>query len=152
MSARPVLFSPKKRQKTAGYDLLARWKQARKLMLMEDAQDNDGLPRFFMYDSDEDDSSMDVREDVEEDPWIPPLPNFEYDIPGELVLSKDKANSTQYWPAKILEYVPPKHRKQKPRYKVLFFDHTVKDVTEDMFFTESHDAFGTCKVQCVLLS
>lgn len=152
---RTALFSPRKRQKTSDHDLHAHWQEALKLMLKEDTHDNDGFPRFisiadngsdFHEMSDEDLFVLDQTSRVEEDSWVPPPPNFEYDIPGELVLARDRVNATQHWPAKILDYVPPKHRKQKARYKVLFFDHSMKDITEDMFFTESQEGFGTCKV------
>ena len=152
--ARSGLFSPRKRQKTVDHDLDSRWKEAVKLMLRKDTQDNDGFPRFIsMMDVDMDldefldtDDVQDYEPCTDEGPWVPPRANFEYDIPGELVLARDRVNATQYWPAKILEYIPPKHRKQKARYKVLFFDHTIKDITEDMFFTDTQDGFATCKV------
>ncbi|THH31120.1 hypothetical protein EUX98_g3076 [Antrodiella citrinella] len=152
-TARSTLFSPKKKQKIAHHDILSRWEDARRLMLKEDQRDQDGLPRFLSFytpgeSEPEDDLAMDLHPEAEPDeiPFVPPPPNFEYDIPGELVLSKDKSKSTQFWPAKILEYVPPKNAKQKPRYKVLFFDHSIRDVTEDMFLSESQEGFGTCKL------
>ncbi|KAH8106947.1 hypothetical protein BXZ70DRAFT_262674 [Cristinia sonorae] len=154
IGTRTSLFSPRKRQRVGDYDLHAQWEEARRLMLKEDARDNDGFPRFLslmgreegLFDSDPEEFTMELNQRVEEESWAPPPANFAYDIPGELILAKDKISSTQYWPAKIIEYVPPKHQKQRPRYKVLFFDHTVKDIPEDMFFTETQEGFATCKL------
>ncbi|TCD67297.1 hypothetical protein EIP91_000320 [Steccherinum ochraceum] len=155
VTSRTSILSPRKRQKTADYDLQARWEEARNLMVKQDTRDNDGFPRFLSLDVEiglsddpdiDEDFTMDTTPAVEETPWRPPPPGFQYEIPGELVLAKDKLNGTQYWPAKMLEYIPPKSPKQKPKYKILFFDGTTKDVAEDMFFTESQDGFATCKL------
>lgn len=147
-------FSPRKRQRLVDHDLYAKWEDARKVMLKEDQQDNDGLPRFLsLFDPEskmsgpsDDELEAITHTAAEETLWVPPLPNPDFEIPGELVLAKEKKSSTQYWPAKIIEYVSPNQRNQKPRYKILFFDHTIKDVTEDMFYTEDQDGFATCKV------
>lgn len=143
-----VSQSPRKKQKL---DLEARWKIARDIMLRADEDDNDGLPsvvsswipsnaheRLHNYINDHDES------DSEE--WEPPRANPMYELPGELVLAREKRSSKEHWPAKLLEYVPPPDRKRKPKYKVYFFDGIMKNIEVDMFFTTADDGFKTCIV------
>lgn len=75
--------------------------------------------------------------------------NILYDIPGELVLAKERRNETRYWPAKLMKFLPLTKADEKPRYEVLFFDGTVKKMHDhtDMFYTMMHDGFRTCKVR-----
>ena len=81
---------------------------------------------------------------VDEDLWVPPEPEYE---PGELVLSRDRPSRTvDYWPAKLIEYVPPTNRKQPPRYKVTWLDDTEGIVERSWFYAMNEDGFGTCKV------
>ncbi|KAL1944776.1 hypothetical protein VTO73DRAFT_3206 [Trametes versicolor] len=78
--------------------------------------------------------------------WRAPSANPLLEIPGELVLAREGRARTQYWPAKLLEYLKPKSEKQRPRYRALFFDGTVLQIEPDWFWTTADDEFGTCKM------
>lgn len=78
--------------------------------------------------------------------WRAPSANPLLEIPGELVLAREGRARTQYWPAKLLEYLKPKSEKQRPRYRALFFDGTVLQIEPDWFWTTTDEEFGTCKV------
>lgn len=82
--------------------------------------------------------------------WAPESP---YDIPGELVLAKEKRSNTQYWPAKLMRYFPPSKRGAKARYEVLFYDGKVMRLPDDsdMFFNEVHPNFKNCRVRAGLI-
>ncbi|KAF5331036.1 hypothetical protein D9619_005267 [Psilocybe cf. subviscida] len=84
---------------------------------------------------------------VDEDIWVPPEPEHGLDLPDELVLSRDRPSRTvDYWPAKLLEYIPPTNRKQAPRYRVTWLDDTEGIVERSWFYTMREDGFGTCKL------
>ena len=74
------------------------------------------------------------------------------ELPGELVLAKEGKLRTQYWPAKLLEFVKPKRPHNKPKYKVLFFDGTIKHIDTDWFYTTTDDEFTKCTVCTEFLS
>lgn len=82
----------------------------------------------------------------EEDRWSPPPADDSLEIPGELIFAREKPSSGFYWPAMILDYVPPKKRTQEGKYRVEFLDNTVLDVSRKFFFTSEDDGFTTCKV------
>ncbi|KAI0069834.1 hypothetical protein K474DRAFT_1670646 [Panus rudis PR-1116 ss-1] len=153
----PSSSPPSKRQKLHDSDLHSRWEDAFQLMLEYDrVNNNDGLPRFLSFYrhkspsslADDSDDSVDVLEqdDIDDDDelWIPPEANPLYEIPGEHVLAKEKSALTQYWPGKIMEYIPPKNRRGKPAYRILFFDGTMKNLTPDLFFVETDPGFKDC--------
>ncbi|KAI0748451.1 hypothetical protein C8Q80DRAFT_1270854 [Daedaleopsis nitida] len=78
--------------------------------------------------------------------WRAPSANMMYELPGELVLAREGKTRTQYWPAKLLEYIKPENPSQKPKYKVLFFDGTISDLEADWFWTTTDEQFATCKL------
>lgn len=81
---------------------------------------------------------------ADEVPWVVPEPDLE---PGELGLSRDKRASTvDYWPAKVIEYIPPASRKQPPRYRVTWLDDDEGIVERSWFYAQHEDGFATCKV------
>lgn len=159
--------SPRKRRKL---DVDARWTEARDLMLQEDEDANEGLPMLLSTHFSRDASftvkatttghSKAVEEIVLSDdegnpltkpqqkPWKPPPRDETLEIPGELVLAREKKMYTDYWPAKLLEYIPPSNPKQRPRYKAQFYDGDVKNIDADWFYTQLDKGFGTCKVRC----
>ncbi|KAK7693919.1 hypothetical protein QCA50_003493 [Cerrena zonata] len=149
-----TLFSPRKRQKVSDETVHAKWEAAfRAILEVDRVVNNDGFPRMVSYylaqgsydTSDEEQSLLDspIAVDSDED-WTPPPPNPMYEIPGELILAKESATKTQFWPAKILDYVPPTDRLQKPKYRVLFFDGTIKNLRATLFYTEVDDGFKDC--------
>ncbi|KAI9065429.1 hypothetical protein FKP32DRAFT_1590609 [Trametes sanguinea] len=77
--------------------------------------------------------------------WRAPSANPLLEIPGELVLARDSKRQ-DHWPAKILEYIKPQHARQRPKYRVLFFDGTVLAIDQDMFWTTTDDEFATCRL------
>ncbi|OSD08458.1 hypothetical protein PYCCODRAFT_1448687 [Trametes coccinea BRFM310] len=77
--------------------------------------------------------------------WRAPSANPLLEIPGELVLARDSKRQ-DHWPAKILEYIKPQHSRQRPKYKVLFFDGTILAIDPDMFWTTTDDEFATCRL------
>ena len=148
--------SPRKKQKM---DLDTRWKAARDMMLQADEEENDGLPSVLSawVPSDTFKNSSKARQVEEvyvsshegsddEDDWVPPRADPLYDLPGELVLAREKRSSREHWPAKLLEYIPPPDRHRKPKYKAYFFDGIIKDIEKDMFFTFGDEGFKTCMV------
>ncbi|KZT70075.1 hypothetical protein DAEQUDRAFT_756501 [Daedalea quercina L-15889] len=144
--------SPRKRRKL---DIDTRWKEARELMLQEDEDANEGLPVLLSSHFSRD-ASFSVKapsasggkpiEEIilsddddlpgpREKRWRPPPRDLNLEIPGELVLAKEKKMYTEYWPAKLLEYIPPTHPRQRPRYKALFYDGIIKNIDADWFFS-----------------
>ncbi|TFK46632.1 hypothetical protein OE88DRAFT_1687381 [Heliocybe sulcata] len=165
--------SPHKKQKT---ELQKRWSEAVSQMISEDAEDNDGLvsvsslftyagtsatdsfasnstktkasastttlkskTRALPYDSDSD-------LDLELDRWSPPPPDSLLEIPGELVLARESTKKTEYWPAKVMAYIPPPRPTVKPKYELLYLDSAVIQVTRDLFFTCEDPEFMSCKL------
>lgn len=72
-----------------------------------------------------------------------------YDIPGELVLARERRTFTQYWPAKLMAYIPARNVGEKAQYQVLFYDGKVKKLPDDsdMFYNEVHPNFKSCLVR-----
>ncbi|KAK0211213.1 hypothetical protein DFS33DRAFT_1298206 [Desarmillaria ectypa] len=159
---------PKKRRKTNRDDMRSRWHDALRLMLREieeEEDEKDDLPDiafalsvrsahtsapaspskmekqagFSISDTDE-------VEDLES--WEVPGADPELDIPGELVLAREKADvQLSYWPAKVMEYVPPVSRNQKAgKYKVLYLDGVVRTIPRTWFHCLGDEEFGTCKL------
>ncbi|KAJ7080370.1 hypothetical protein B0H15DRAFT_787270 [Mycena belliarum] len=87
--------------------------------------------------------------------WSPPPPDSSLTIPGELIFAREKRTSKEYWPAKILAYVPPTRPKQPGRYRVQWIDNTItKDnalLDRELFYVYEDEGFGTC-VQGEILS
>lgn len=76
-------------------------------------------------------------------------------IPNELVyarVKKERTPSTDYWPAKILEYVWATGRQRKGKYKIRFMDEIEQLVDRDMFYSAEEKEFATCKVCRGLIS
>jgi hypothetical protein len=95
----------------------------------------------------EDESDIEILDfKREEDRWSPPPADDSLEIPGELLFARDKQSSAFYWPATILEYVPPKKRTQEAKYRLEFLDSMVLDIPRKLFFTSEEDGFTTCKV------
>ncbi|KAJ3875103.1 hypothetical protein F5051DRAFT_71081 [Lentinula edodes] len=94
---------------------------------------------------------LDTQGDVESD-WDPPEPDEMLDIPGELVLARDRADRRiAHWPAKLLAYIPPskpkkKTRQKEPKYRVLWLDDTEQEVPRDWFYACHEPEFGTCEM------
>ena len=89
----------------------------------------------------------------EDDDWTPPEADDTLEIPGELVIARDKQSSNTYWPAKILAYVPPPRPKTKNRkghaegkYRVLYLDRSEKDIVRAWFCAPTDPGFGHCVV------
>ncbi|OBZ65742.1 hypothetical protein A0H81_14293 [Grifola frondosa] len=160
---------PRRKQKL---DLDARWMDARNFMLKAYEDDNDGLTIMlsaYIGDTpkpnrkgldrkgashnskatddisifDDDDADL-GRASIK--PWRAPSCNPLWDVPGELVLAREKRSFTQYWPAKLVQYIKPTHPKQKPRYKVLFYDNKVRILDPSMFYTSTDDEFASCNL------
>lgn len=76
----------------------------------------------------------------------PPPWDGNMNIPGELVLGREKELS-DYWPAKILGYLPPIKRKRKEGlYKVEWVDGTQGEIPRRWFYCFEEKQFGDCKV------
>ncbi|KAI0345095.1 hypothetical protein BDW22DRAFT_1353961 [Trametopsis cervina] len=155
--------TPRKKQKTTQADLDRRWNEAKNLMLKRFQDMNDGIPLHVSHFIRDDTPSVVGQPDFEQrnetrepsatpssgsadiETWAPESP---YDIPGELVLAKEKRSNTQYWPAKLMRYFPPSKRGAKARYEVLFYDGKVMRLPDDsdMFFNEVHPNFKNCRL------
>ena len=79
--------------------------------------------------------------------WEPPPADAGLDIPGELVLGRDRASkSSVYWPAKIKDYVPPTKRTEQGKYTVIWLDGSEQNIPRDWFYTTDEDGFALCTV------
>ncbi|PPQ99359.1 hypothetical protein CVT24_009224 [Panaeolus cyanescens] len=79
--------------------------------------------------------------------WKPPPVDDDLSVPGELVLAREKnSQSADYWPAKLIAYVPPKRKTEQPKYTTLWLDGTVKDIPRSWFYTMYQTEYGTCKL------
>lgn len=97
--------------------------------------------------------------DDDEDDWTPPEADDTLEIPGELVIAKDKPISSIYWPAMITAYMPPSRPKNKNRrarvegkYHVVYLDRVEKDIPRAWFYAPTDPEFGHCEVSICLLS
>ena len=83
----------------------------------------------------------------DEDFWEPPPADASLDIPGELVLGRERASKTSvYWPAKIKDYVPPTKRTEQGKYTVIWLDASEQNIPRDWFYTMDEDGFALCTV------
>jgi hypothetical protein len=88
----------------------------------------------------------------EEDSWKPPPRDDDMEIPGELVLAREKAATTvSYWPGQLLAYIPPATRKQQAKYTVMWLDGTRQDIPRSWFYRMEDDGFTVCKVSALWL-
>ncbi|KZT09575.1 uncharacterized protein LAESUDRAFT_810577 [Laetiporus sulphureus 93-53] len=166
-SKRPsnTLQSPRKKRKS---DIETRWKAARDQMVDAEAEANDGLPMLLSGYVERNSSppspvrrspakkasvvELRASSPLSEEPvsprkaWRAPSCDPTYDVPGELVLAKEKRGYSDYWPAQILEYIKPTNPKQKPKFKVQYYDGIVKTIEKNMFFTAFEKGFKTCKL------
>jgi hypothetical protein len=78
--------------------------------------------------------------------WSPPPSDPLLEIPGELVYSIEKKGRSEYWAARVEQYIPPTLPWVPPKYRVRFKDDTFRTVTRDMFYTSDEPEFYTCKV------
>ena len=156
--------SPRKRQRTSRADLDNRWSHARELMLRHYQRMNEGFPltlsQWVRDDSPEAtllpsklrptsrQASISLLSELDDTDEFWEAPESPYEIPGELVLAREKRSYTQYWPAKLMRYIPPTARGDKAQYEVLFFDGKVKKLLDDsdMFYNEAHPNFKSCVV------
>ena len=91
------------------------------------------------------------KQKTEDDTWVAPGPDFDLDIPGELILARDHASdSAEYWPAKIVAYVPPTKRTQEPKYEVAFLDQTKRKIPRSWFYVMEEDGFSSCRVSSIM--
>ncbi|KAF8197594.1 hypothetical protein BJ912DRAFT_953978 [Pholiota molesta] len=71
----------------------------------------------------------------------------ELDLPGELVLGRDGPNKDiDYWPAKLISYIPPTKPNQAGKYAVTWLDGTTGQIPRSWFYTMNEDEFSTCKL------
>jgi hypothetical protein len=151
--ATSLLHSPKKKSRLdpelVDADVVGRWKLALQKML--DEYDDEGDYAAFSGVACEPTRTPTKRAETnrtrsvpdEDPPSIPPVPDPMLEIPGELVLARTK-NSMLYWPARLEAFVVA--QKQKPKYEIVFLDHTRMVIPRDWFFTSEEPAFATCKV------
>ena len=79
--------------------------------------------------------------------WEPPPADASLEIPGELVLGREKVSKTSaYWPAKIKDYVPPTKRTEQGKYTVVWLDASEQNIPRDWFYTMDEDGFILCTV------
>lgn len=100
------------------------------------------------------DSGLSPRTPCEAKPFLthalerysPPPPDPLLEIPGELVFSLYKRRRTEYWAARVEQYVPAKTPSLPPGYRVRFKDDTFCVVSRDMFYTSDEPEFYSCRV------
>ena len=134
-------------------DMQERFKTALEEMAQADAEENDDLPDpLFMF------SSQGSRV-VEMDP--PPLyqsvslspeeQGFDemLTIPGEPVFARsvrDQGVTTEYWPARVLRWLPSSNLSKRGKYELQFFDGKPVQVDRTWFFTYFEGGFSKCRV------
>ncbi|KAF9495826.1 hypothetical protein BDN71DRAFT_1589418 [Pleurotus eryngii] len=90
--------------------------------------------------------SVDTEDAYEEQFWEPPEADPCIKIPGEPILAQTKKGDV-YWPAKVLDYIPPRKRNEKDgKYRVLFLDNAERCIHRARFYIAEDDKFGTCKL------
>ncbi|KAI0062374.1 hypothetical protein BV25DRAFT_1991658 [Artomyces pyxidatus] len=142
--------SPSKRPRT---DLDQAFRSAVDLMLEADARQNDGLPSSLSsykgpvhHPARSEPAALEKASSASPELWLPPPPDPFVDVPGEPILSLAKKNKTEYWPAKVEEYIPPERPGLQPKYRIQFLDESMANVTRDMFYTADEPGFATCKL------
>ncbi|KAK0496855.1 hypothetical protein EDD18DRAFT_179699 [Armillaria luteobubalina] len=160
--------SPRKKRKTERGDMRSRWQAALHKMLEEKEEEEDqddnlpdiafalsvrgthasasGSPSRRKTQARTSISDTDEAEDL--NLWDVPSADLGLEIPGELVLAREKADlNLSYWPGKVLEYVPPVSRIQKAgKYKVLYLDGATRTIPRTWFHCLGDKEFGTCKL------
>lgn len=96
----------------------------------------------------EDDMDLDELKPVAKR-WSPEPVDDTLQIPGELILAIGKGGETEFWPARILVYLPPKPPRKQGKYRVEFLDTSKKDVPRHWFYSSSDEEFGICKVRAL---
>ncbi|EEB97425.1 hypothetical protein MPER_03259, partial [Moniliophthora perniciosa FA553] len=92
------------------------------------------------------DGEPELEDELDRDTWSPPPPDELLRIPGEHILCRAKpSQSTEYWIARILDYVPPTGAKQMGKYEVEFLDGIKMQVPRDWFYAYHEDGIGACK-------
>ena len=94
----------------------------------------------------EDDMGLDELKPVAKR-WSPAPADDTLQIPGELILAIGKGGETEFWPARILLYLPPKPPRKHGKYRVEFLDTSKKDIPRHWFYSSNEEEFGTCKVR-----
>ncbi|KAI0261699.1 hypothetical protein BGY98DRAFT_1052779, partial [Russula aff. rugulosa BPL654] len=127
------------------------WHSAVDLAHEVDASLNDGLPsNLSSYRVDtvrmhkEEPSTSSPKTSSERCSPSPCDPLLE--IPGELVFSRDRRGRSDYWAARVEQYLPPKTPSQPAKYRVRFKDDTFRVVSRDMFYTSDEPEFFTCRL------
>lgn len=95
-------------------------------------------------------SESESEEEEEERMFTDPGPNPLWEIPGEVVLAKDKRTASQYWPAKIMRYIERRRPNDKEKYEVFYFDGDSKIIPREMILSTDDQGFATCKVSGAL--
>ncbi|KAF8205606.1 hypothetical protein K438DRAFT_2014511 [Mycena galopus ATCC 62051] len=75
----------------------------------------------------------------------PAAPDESLDIPGELILARED-KSPQYWPARILGYIPPSESNRDALYQIEWMSGETVQIPRDSFYSDAVDEFGTCKL------
>ncbi|KAI0053936.1 hypothetical protein FA95DRAFT_1551717 [Auriscalpium vulgare] len=147
--------SPLKRPRT---QLDEAFRAAVDLMLEADARLNDGLPSSISSYKTRSirrskpaamklpEPASPVSKSDSPETWLPPPCDPFVDVPGEPVLALARKISTEYWPARVEAYIPPRKPSGVARYRVRFLDDTTATIPRDMFFTADEPAFGTCRL------
>ncbi|KAG7092907.1 hypothetical protein E1B28_009212 [Marasmius oreades] len=178
-----VQRSPKKKRKLEKSGIEARFDQALALALEDEESLNDGVPSLYnalsrggsfsttnapvsrkgksrqvAKDSISDDNAEVNGGEGEWDDVVDSGADELLDIPGERVLCRATKNpATAYWPAQVIDYVPPPSRIRKKtkgksqesmagKYRVVFLDELEMEVPRDWFYASHEDGFGRCKL------
>ncbi|KAF8163660.1 hypothetical protein B0H34DRAFT_795339 [Crassisporium funariophilum] len=89
----------------------------------------------------------DEETDFEDDFWESPPLEEDIEMPGELVLARDKASkNVDYWPAQITDYIPPANRRQQAKFTVTWLDTSTSNIPRDWFYRTHEDGFALCKL------
>jgi hypothetical protein len=149
--------SPKKRQKLDRADLEAKWMAALSEAVYHYEQDEvpslgflssvRNVPKYASSSHVKlglEDKSSELPAEVIPPRWSPPPPDMSLQIPGEMILAREKKTSKLHWPAKIQAYIPPEDCSTPLLYRIQWMDNTTADIPRDFFYALEDDGFGTC--------
>ncbi|KAG8817252.1 hypothetical protein FRC17_011317 [Serendipita sp. 399] len=127
----------------------ARFREALDQLILDEVDDEGDEDEEEVSDNQEDDMVEQAMD------WRPPSPTEFLECVGQPVLCKIRPESKEFWPAKVVAYIPPTKSSVKPRFQVNFFDWKTATVTRDCFYTQYDDdelGFADCKMDRKKLS
>jgi hypothetical protein len=88
----------------------------------------------------------DAEEITGDSSWELDKPDPNISIPGEGVLARTQRKANEYWPARVMEFLPGT-KTRRSRYRVQWFDNTPPQLLpRTHFYIQEEEEFYTCPV------